>query len=178
MENEIWKDVKGFEGFYQVSSNGNVRSLDRHVQRGNSLQFVKGKILKPVPNVKSGYLTVGFKNGLASKRLYVHRLVAALFLENPENKPQVNHLDGDKSNCHFNNLEWATSLENHEHAWANGLINNSGENQGASKLNTSDVLAIRLALRNGESQRKLAAKFGVAQITISEINTQKTWSHL
>ena len=97
---EIWKDIEGFEGLYQVSTWGNIRGA-----RG---------ILKPYKNNK-GYLKVGlFKNGKDHKKR-VNRLVALAFIPNPYNLPQVNHKDGNKENNSFTNLEWVTDEENKEH---------------------------------------------------------------
>lgn len=117
-EKEIWKDVKNFEGMYQVSNKGRVRSLDRHDKHG---ALWKGKLFKLSPD-KSGYIKTKFSvDGKRTVKL-VHRLVAEAFIPNPENKPEVNHIDGDKQNNYVNNLEWVTSKENTRHGLENGLI--------------------------------------------------------
>lgn len=107
--NEIWKDIKGYEGAYQISNLGSVKSL-KH--RG----LIRDKILKPA--FVRGYLCVSLcVNGTKFRKTHkVHRLVAQTFLDNPENKPTVNHKDGDKANNSVTNLEWATMLENNIHA--------------------------------------------------------------
>lgn len=112
---EEWRDVYGYEGFYQVSSKGRVRSLDRE----SSGKKYRGKILSS--KVAAGYRIVGLcKDGKkASQR--VHRLVARAFIENPDNLSEVNHLDGNKNNNCVENLEWCTSRENKIHAWVTGL---------------------------------------------------------
>ncbi len=98
---EIWKDIKGYEGLYQVSNLGNVKSL---------------KINKNLSYRKSGrdraYLTVSFRKDNASKSYYIHRLVAQTFIPNPENKPQVNHKDENTMNNCVDNLEWCTTRYN------------------------------------------------------------------
>lgn len=111
---EIWKDITGYEGYYQVSNLGSVQSMDKIVKGKNGgLRFVKGRILQP--SLSEGYLAVGLcKNGRCSK-IRVHRLVAKTFIPNPENKRTVNHIDENKLNNIVENLEWATDKENCNH---------------------------------------------------------------
>ena len=99
---EIWKDIEGFEGQYQVSNLGRVKSLDHYVKWKNTKHFVKGRILTQAKSDK-GYLTVG----LPQKRKKVHRLVADAFIENPNNLPTVDHINRDKTDNRVENLRWA-----------------------------------------------------------------------
>lgn len=122
MTNEIWKDVIGYEDLYQVSNLGRVKSLDKTIKvcrsKGKEYQLVvKGRILKSIP-IKTGYSQVGLtdKNGKL-KVCLLHRLVAQAFIPNPENKPQVNHKDGNGRNNYLSNLEWCTISENGLHAY-------------------------------------------------------------
>jgi hypothetical protein len=117
---EIWKDIEGYEGLYQVSNLGRVRGLDRVVvcKNGVTLPF-RGVILKQQTN------RTGYKNVVLSKQKKpvckeVHRLVALAFVENPHNKPQVNHIDFCRTNNVATNLEFVTSKENHKHAFEVG----------------------------------------------------------
>ncbi|MFR5544762.1 MAG: NUMOD4 motif-containing HNH endonuclease [Intestinibacter bartlettii] len=113
---EIWRKIEGFES-YEVSNMGRVRSLDRVSCSGHKLT---GKVLIPTQN-QYGYLIVSlYKNGTRYIKR-VHRLVSVAFIPNPEGKPQVNHIDGDKSNNRVSNLEWATAKENCQHAYNAGL---------------------------------------------------------
>lgn len=118
---EIWKDVNGYEGHYQVSNYGQVRSVDRIVVRMYRGGFSKaGKIVKPYVTPK-GYLRIQLSKDGKLKNFMVHRLVALAFIENPNNKPEVNHKDGNKRNNFLENLEWVTSSENQIHAYDTGL---------------------------------------------------------
>ena len=104
MENEIWKDVKGYEGLYMVSNLGNVKSLGNNKKR-------KEKMLKPC-KVNNGYLQITlYKNG-EIKRIYVHKLVAEAFIPNPENKPEVDHINTIRDDNKVENLCWVTKKEN------------------------------------------------------------------
>ena len=120
---EIWKPIKDFEGLYEVSNLGNVRSVDRVIKFWNRYQYVdvlfKGKLLKQ-HNLR-GYKSVGLWKNSKMHNIPIHRLVAKAFLENPLNKPQVNHIDGDKHNNRVDNLEWCTISENAKHAYRTGL---------------------------------------------------------
>ena len=103
---EIWKDYKDYEGLYQASNLGRVRSLDTYRKdRNGSVKFYKGRILKPV-TVGNGYLKVNLYKNNKQKPYYIHRLVAEVFIPNPENLPEVNHKDENKLNNNAENLEW------------------------------------------------------------------------
>ena len=114
---EEWRDIKGYDGIYQVSNRGNVRSLDRRVvnHRGGTTRWCEGKMISPFDN-GHGYLVVSLSMGMARKNHYVHRLVAETFLSNQECKPVVNHKDYNTHNNHVSNLEWCTQHENVAHS--------------------------------------------------------------
>lgn len=110
---EVWRDAPGYEGLYQVSNLGRIKSL----QNG------KAKILRLLKNSK-GYLRVCLSNE-NRKYIRVHRLIAFAFIPNPENKPQINHKNGIKTDNRIENLEWITCSDNHKHAFKIGLKTNN-----------------------------------------------------
>lgn len=129
---EIWKDIKGYKGIYQVSNLGNVKSLPRKTNN----QYYKGSYLKQY--IYKGYLKLQLTKHSKSKWFLVHRLVAQAFIPNPENKPQVNHIDGNKLNNSINNLEWVTNSENQIHSYRilkniPSMKNHFGSNHVAAK---------------------------------------------
>lgn len=159
---ELWKQIEGFED-YSVSSYGRVIS-----SKYNKRSILVGGVKK------NGYPFVLLSKNNKRFLRTVHRLVAIAFLPNPENKKEVNHIDGNKRNANVSNLEWATRLENGSHASACGLMMR-GEAHLDSKLTERDVRDIReSALRNGE----LSKKYCVSTTTIHKIINRLTWRHV
>lgn len=107
---ELWKDIQGYEGLYQVSNTGKIKSL----------HLGKNRILRSTPN-SCGYHKVELYKNKKSKVFYVHRIVAMSFIDNTYGKPQINHIDGNKNNNSVSNLEWVTASENQKHALKNNL---------------------------------------------------------
>lgn len=124
MNTEIWRPIKGFEGYYEVSDCGNVRSLDRTIVASDGVSYrKKGKILRPAPKAPiNKYLFVNLSKGKI-KRVSVHRLVAAAFVDGYEEGLHVDHLNGNTFDNRASNLEWVTQAENNKRAYDNGLYN-------------------------------------------------------
>lgn len=133
---ELWKSVIGYEGMYEVSNTGNVRSVDRRVSTNikfNTSRVIKGKPLDM--NLKhTGYYSVDLcKNGKV-KTESVHRLVAIAFIPNPNNSKVVNHINGIKTDNRVENLEWVSYKDNHWHARKNNLLVNIGQHNSKRLL--------------------------------------------
>lgn len=119
MTEEIWKDIKGYEGLYQVSNLGRVKSLAKCDRLGRYHE----ECIKSQVNNGNGYLIVNLKHEGVQRIITVHRLVAEAFIPNVKNKRCINHIDGNKRNNSVENLEWVTHKENMQHAVKFGLIN-------------------------------------------------------
>lgn len=117
MEQEIWKDIKGYEGLCQASDCGKIRSLERFIETSHGVKrLMKGTVKKELDN-GNGYMYIRINKEGKSKHFYVHRIIAETFIPNPENKPQVNHRNGIKDDNRVENLEWCTVQENQRHKW-------------------------------------------------------------
>lgn len=117
---EIWKDIVGYEGIYQVSNTGNVKRVGKY--RNQMKEWESNRLLKPAKK-NNGYLYCQLSKDNKTSPKMVHRLVAEAFIDNPENKPTVNHIDGNRENNNIDNLEWSTYTENniHMHRVLNGI---------------------------------------------------------
>lgn len=172
--NEIWKDVSGYEGFYQVSNLGRVRSLDRSIKQFYGHRNIAGNIIKGHPN-HQGYLLVNFCVKQKNKRHQVHRLVAKAFIPNPDSKPNVNHIDGNNQNNALSNLEWCTQKENIAHSFKIGRSKMIGKTHYRARLTPDNVRDIRIS--NLKAQ-VLAEAFGVRPITVYAIRQNRIWKSI
>lgn len=171
---EVWKAVVGFEGHYEVSNLGRVRSLDRIVEwRPPYKRIFRGQLLKP-RNHSAGYATV---NLTGYKQAYVHRLVAAAFIgQPPEGMTDVNHIDGNKRNNRLDNLEYCDRQRNMEHAIANGLSDNSGENNGMAKWTQAHIQRAYDLVASGATIAKAAMVCGMSVESVRMIVRGKRWN--
>jgi len=120
MEQEYWKQVVGYEGLYEVSNLGNIKSLSKKVSNGNGFFVKKEIILKPYLD-KNGYGTVNLYKDKKKTLLKVHRIVGLAFIPNPQNKPTINHKNSIRNDNRVENLEWNTHSENNQHAFDSGF---------------------------------------------------------
>jgi len=182
---EVWKSIKGFENYYEVSNLGNVK-------RKEGTSHLKPKNLKHLLD-KDGYRRVNLKVSQKTNSKIVHRLIAEAFIDNPENKPQVNHINGIKGDNTLSNLEWCTLSENRRHAYSTGLQNGltrRGVKNNFSKLTENQVRSIRMEYTGdarGKSKEQLkemvttedlAKKYNVSRAAISFILNGTSWSWL
>ena len=166
---EVWKDIKGFEGLYQVSNLGNVKRL-----KGKRVLFERliGRSVDRYGYIKR-LLSKDGKNYYFTE----HRLVALAFIKNHENKSTVNHINGIKTDNRFENLEWNTNLENMRHAIEVGLKDIKGVKNRRCKLTEEQVLEIR-KIGFTQTRTSLSKKYGVSRNSILGIIMRKNWNHI
>lgn len=169
MDLEIWKDIEGYEGIYQISSLGRVKSLERNI-KGHGSSWLKDESLLRLCLDKKGYCIVRLSRNNLKQTFKVHRLVALNFIPNPENKPQINHKDCIKLNNEYGNLEWCNNSENQLHAFSHGLnshtINHTIANrvQGFNRRrlsgeNVSEMKSMRVS---GFTYREISEKYSIS----------------
>ena len=157
IQDEVWKDIEGYEGLYQVSNFGDIKSLPK-VRRNRSGTYIQKEKLLKLSNTSTGYKKVELYKDKKRKSFKVHRLVAQAFIPNPENKREVNHIDGNKHNNKVNNLEWVTSSENKIHAFKMDL------NPTKRDLDENEI--IRMYCEEKMSIHQIAKELNVADCAI------------
>lgn len=179
---EIWKEIPG-SLHYAISNQGKIKRLEHKKwnKNNNSYSLFKEKYLSVSFNntKKYGRIAVYYKDG-TKKVESIHRLVASCFLPNPYNLPQVNHIDGNKTNNYVSNLEWCTGKENMQHRinilkvkpWKNGSECNF------HKLTEKEIYEIADLIKKGVRKNKIAKMYSVVPSTITELSSGRSWKHL
>jgi len=180
---EIWKDVPGFEGLYQASSFGQVKSIDRIEFRKNNSEIATAHSIKAVvlkqKITNTGYATIVLSRSGKPKYISVHRVIALTFVSNPENKPQVNHIDGNKLNNCIGNLEWCTPKENINHSWRIGLSKSAhGEKNHRAKITDVQATEIRQKYFAGVKPCIILAEYNISRSRLHELKTRKVFKHV
>lgn len=174
---EVWEDVKGYEGLYKVSNTGQIKALYRRIDKGKCHREWKEHLLKfSIDNC--GYFRTSLAKNGVNRTVKVHRVVAEAFIPNPSNLPQVNHKDGNKQNNCVENLEWVTQSENLKHAFSTGLKTNKCENNPSHKLTLSQVEWIKEHCIKRDKTFgviALAKRFNVHRKTIDRIVNGQYW---
>lgn len=159
-----WKDIPGYEGHYQAHPSGQIRSVDKMVNARNGKRKKAGKVLNPGITWK-GYERVSLSMNCKAKNHSVHKLILKTFTENPLNKPEVNHINGIKTDNRLENLEWCTPSENAIHSYGIGL-------HTRQKLTVDKVDDIR---KSQLSTKELSNQYGVTKRTIQQVKKRVTW---
>jgi hypothetical protein len=179
MTTEIYKSIPGYEGYYEISDLGNVKSVQRFVQHATyGSRHTPERILK-LKTDKYGYIQIRLCKDRIHNHYLVHRLVALVFVPNPKNLPQVNHKFGDKSDNRASSLEWVTGKENTEHAILTGLMpkaKRGSESHNAKKIGQYDLgnnlIKVYECIREAEKET------GIANGNISACaKNKKNYSH-
>jgi len=180
-EQEEWRDIKGYEGRYQVSSLGLIKSISRLVEYvAGYTKSVKGRTMK-LCVANNGYLQIALNRDNTEKNYTVHRIVAQTFIPNPDNLPCVLHNDDDPTNNCVSNLRWGTQQDNIDDRTKRGRTS-VGESRPCSKLTEREVLEIRQLFSSTQgsslSDRKVGKRYGVTGATIHKVRLGISWKYL
>lgn len=176
---EIWKDIKDYEGLYQVSNYGAVKSLSKSWATGNNNAIRKKSetIMKQATD-STGYKQVWLSKNNSPKNTLVHRLVAMAFIDNINNKKCVNHINSIRNDNRVENLEWCTHSENIIHCISKNRKNTQiGINHWMTVLSENDVINIR-ELSKSMTHQKISEKYPVTRRTVGNIINRKIWKHI
>lgn len=177
----IWKPVVSFEGLYSISEYGDVKSLEREIDRGDKPNYIRKERVLKTPLDRYGYKKVVLSKSKKKTHSTVHRQVALAFIPNPDNLPEVNHKDGNKLNNYWKNLEWCTTEYNLKHAHENNLVDhskNSGENCYITNLTNKTVKEIREKMANGARNKDIGKEYNLGRSTVSRIRMNQSFKNI
>lgn len=169
---ERWKAIPEYEGYYEVSDQGRVRSLDRVITHERNKSYIRKGRLLSLTTHSQGYRCVHFTVNRKTKNLYVHRLVLQAFMGNKKGM-DCNHINGAKHDNRLKNLEWCTRSENIQHAFDTGLRKDLNR-----KLQDEEVLSVCKDLLNGVTNKEISEKYNVESSLISQIATEKSYKDI
>ena len=174
---EEWKSIKGYEGLYEVSTYGRVRSIDRIVTYENGRKhFHKNKVLTTDKDKRLGYIRVTLSKNGKTKKFPIHCLVLETFGNPRQTYQECRHFpDPNPNNNHISNLKWGTRKENEADKIIHGTYNHIGEKNPAAKLTNKEALLIS---KDQRPSRKLAKIYNVSKSTILRIKSQQAWRHI
>ncbi len=186
LKGEIWIPVKDFEGLYEVSNLGRLKSLDFYESfyrkdLGKTIFRLKKEKIKYLKPSKAGYILVKLYKDKIETSIRMHRVVALSFIPNPENKPQVNHINGIKHDNRLVNLEWNTQSENMLHAYEKGLntpTSQKGFKNSNCKLDLESILKIRKHKKKYGSAIDFCLELGISKSTYHDIRAGRKWSEI
>jgi len=165
---EIWKPIKNYENLYEISSKGRIKSLPK--KGSNKTLLLKNRYTDP----STGYISIMLHKNNKSLTLRIHRLLAIHFVENPNNYPIVNHIDGDKKNNNINNLEWTTYSLNTLHSYKLGLQKiKFGDDNHASRLLDKEIEEIQNLFLKGHTNKCIASLYKIGATQISRIRSKQ-----
>lgn len=160
--------------FYPLHIDSRFEISEYGIIRNRKTKSVKSQYLND-----AGYPMITISKGNKSNPYRVHKLLAEMFIPNPDKKPEVNHIDGNKKNYALSNLEWSTHAENMGHAFTTGLANNTGERNGMNKISEATARQIKELLATGMSQYKIANQIGsISRSTVLKIKLGLMWAHV
>ena len=184
-QNEVWKDIDGFDSKYSISNLGRVRINYRVIKNQFGYREIRKveKYMKPCLD-KRGYYTVNLRSEGKNLHTWLHRLIAKAFILNPKDLPEINHKNGITGDYRIENLEWIDRKGNIKHAWDNGLCKNSvhiGEKHPRCKITEEIVLEIRKSVndfKDNTIKYSLADKYKVNITTVNDILRRRSWTHI